>query len=452
MSVVLTPNTLLPDVGTLAYNGVTFSSLFSSRVSCAFVPDAAGRTTRFVEYTIRATGYVTLQPSSPTTIDNTMQQLRQLLSAAGGALFYSGRGLGNDLKVNVGTTPRDCAWGPIPNVLDFQPLGGSRSAYIEWQVVTRIPEIQASTSTAVVLQFNWETGLTYDEDGYTGFSIKGVTEIPLTRSGQTVRSFNQTVDDLRILLLNRIAASYDLRRYRITRRSFPVSRDKRTMDWEFAAEELEPFGQAPGCWAARGNYRCRPFKQGAGLAKWLCTLSATYPVRKDWPRRAAWFAFVSLLTYRMKSSAAGNVPAAADAGNLAQNPAVQAAAFAASPAAFSFGYVAGKVAPWFQRQLAVEQQAATQNFKPMDRKAWLVNFEFDEGIYKSARTTSFSATWTLITTFSHILRASGIWRQSSMGDNNNWRIMMSDIAGGESWNRAQLDPAADLIVDFGGGT
>src|SRR4051812_26489749 len=314
----------LPDVGVLSYNGCQFGPLVVTDVSGLAVKDEAMRTVKYMEYTITVDGYVTL-PDGATDTSPTMATLRKLLSAQAGALVYQGRGC--DILVNVpGNTPRDVAWGPVPNILEFQPLGSGRSAKIKWTVVTRIAETKPSNQRRLMgvggpimdvgngniiippgkgnggvgvngvafggianiplLQFNYETVVTYDDANYATISVRGILEIPLTRNPlQSTRTLTQTADDMRGIIEIRALQNIDLTRFHVTKRNLHLSRDKRTLVWDFEAEEQGYQDMPPYSSVARGTYTVRPAKIGMGLCNWLCTLRGTYNIRKDQPRR-----------------------------------------------------------------------------------------------------------------------------------------------------------------------
>lgn len=423
------PSTL-QDVGTLQYNGCLFSPLYETTVSGTIVKDAAGRTTKWMEYLITADGYVTL-PVSATSITGTMDVMRGLLTAQGGALVYKGRGC--DIVVNPAgalansvIAAYDLAWGPVPELLEFQPLGGGLSAKIRWQVKVRISELIPNTDATTkaglanlpLLQFNYETVVSYAEDGYSSMSVKGTVEIPMTRvPSQKTRTLSFTADDVRGILDTKIFTGIDLSLFRVTKRDYNVSRDKRTMEFDVGVEETPYMGLPPNCTLARGNFSVRPSKQGAGLCNWLCTLRGTYTVRGDGARRLAWFSFLNLLRLRMAYAAFANITFK---GN--QNPGIG-------------------ILPRKQELVGA-------------KRAWLIDFSVDEGLYLDSKTVGFSATWRLITTFSHILLASGLWRKLDEVDGtgkNLWATSMKDVQGSKSWLENEIDPSMDIIVDFGGG-
>jgi hypothetical protein len=484
----------LPDVGTLSYNGCVFSPLYETSVHGAAVEDDAKRTIKYMEYTITADGYVTL-PAGAADISPTMTNLCNLLTMQGAQLVYLGRGM--DLVVNApgggalaaaagaggaaGTraNTRDVAWGPVPKLLEFQPLGGGLSAKVRWQVTVRIPEVPPATAyigaslagmspwITNLLQFNYESSVTYGEDGYSTLSVKGTMEIPLTRRLLASRISDTTVDSVRAFLEYRVFRGVDLNWFRVTKRNFNVSRDKRKLEWDFTAEEIPYMDLPQYATVARGTYSVRPASAGMGLCKWLCTLRATYTIRSGQPRRRAWFAFLNLLRLRMRESDLAYIPILPGDGGAA-GP--SAAALNATFGAFAAAITNATFAP--TAGLSVAPGAGTILPPPSTPSrpgnAWLIDFSVDEGLYLDSKTTSFSATWRTITTFSHILLASGLWRKvperPSGGGGSYWAASMrlpgsppslgtamNTVMGSQSWLRNKVSPSMDVIVDFGGG-
>jgi hypothetical protein len=444
---------VLPDIGTLSYNGVTFSPYFYTNLSSAIIQDEAGRTTKDLEITLTVDGYVTIGTNA-TNINASSTYMFRQLSAQGGILVYKGRGF--DISINaqgqatssaIGINCTDVAWGPIPKTIEFQPLGGGLAAKTQWQVKFRVPAVSA-TRIAPLLQFNYETNVSYGEDAFSSLSIRGTMEVPKTRQpNQASRILTSTVDDLRPRLETAIVDGIDLSRFRVTKRDINISRDKRTMTFDFQLDE-KPYMDLPvGCTIARGTYSFRPAKSGMGLCNWLCTLRATYTVRNDFPRRCAWEAFLALLRIRMNASFLGNVPAMVN-GN--QNPSLQGAAQVAATAVLPVWVIQGGngVMQWWRdAQARLNPQTVQGN-----RRAFLLDFSGEEGIYLDSKSMSFSATWRLLTTFSHILLASGLWKKVPEVDsrgNNLWAVSMRDIMGSTSWLDDRLDPAGDIVVDFG---
>ena len=461
--------TLLADVGKLEYNGCVFSPLFETNVSGVVVKDAAGRTTKFMEYTLTADGYATV---SDTALDltPTMATLRRLLTQHGAKLTYSGRGL--DLLINGGPQSMDAAWGPVPKLMEFQPLGGGLSAKVRWQVVVHVPEVTRPSvlrdrygrvvgSQAPLLQFNYDTTLTYGEDGYSSLAIRGTMEIPMTRfPSQTTRTLTRTVDDFRQEIETRLLGGIDLAKFRLARREFSVSRDKREMNFDVVVEEKPYMDLPPFCTLARGSFNVRPARTGAGLVSWHCTLKGTYTVRADVGRRAAWIVFLYLLRVRMTQAERAIIqgPAAAAPAPNRLAPVAALLPVLSAPAAILGALIGRRV-------------AAAPNASVSANKALLIDFSFDEGLYLDSKTTSFSATWRLTSELRDILLASGLWvktqeagvvgagTSSAIGQpgRNLWATTMAmpslvaprGVNGVDSWEANRLDPAYDVIVDFG---
>lgn len=442
----------LPDAGAIVYNGCNFSPLFVSSVSGNVVKDNAARTTKLMEYLISVDGYATL-PEGASTINDVMRELRDRLTVHAAALIYRGRGM--DLVINPegGGGTRDVAWGPVPRLLEFEPLGGGRSARVRWQVEVRVPEIKAvagdislrkraGLAAVPLLQFNYDTSVTYGEDGYSGWAMRGTLEVPMTRTpGQATRTLTFTADNARNLIESRLLAELDLSRFRVVRRQFDVSRDKRTLEWDFAVEEKAYMDLPVEATIARGNYSVRPAKAGMGLCLWLCTLRGTYVIRHDRPRRHAWLAFLTLMRLRMAESRHGHIPKIpADEQNPKRRLIKRLAIF---------GPILGVGLELWEKFLKEQEKIVKEG-----RKAFLIDFSFDEGMYLDSKTITFSATWRLTTTFSHILLASGIWKKLPEDDPNGfnlWASSVRDISGSNSWMINRVDPALDVIVDFGGG-
>ena len=441
---------IVPDVGVLSYNGCVFSPLFETTASGVAVKDNAQRTVKLMEYTITVDGYVTLKTGAA-SVAPTTRVLLDLLTAQGGALTYTGRGF--DLVLGPGDLVKDVAWGPVPEVLDFQPLGAGKSAKVRWQVKVRIPRADVLYGDNL-LQFNYETSVTYGEDGFSTLSMRGTMEIPLTRTPlQSTRTLTYTVDDFRRQIDSRVFNGIDLSRFQVTRRVFNVSRDKRTLEFDVEVAEKPYMDLPPDCTIARGTYNVRPAKAGMGLVTWLCTLRATYTVRADRPRRVAWLAFLALLRLRMAQSQIGPVP---DVPNGDHNPPIGRVSILKNAILNVISPGRGTIEMYkdiLERQGRLVQES---------RRAWLMDLSIDEGLYLDSKTTSFSATWRLNSTFNHILLSSGLWRKvpevaagppdpNRPGGLNLWKASIEDVAGAESWLPNRLDPKLDIIVDFGGG-
>jgi hypothetical protein len=465
-------------VGTLSYNGVKFSSLYKSVVRGKVVQDDAKWTTKYVEYSIEVEGFVTLAQGEATT-DNTFEGLRLRLSAAGQALQYTGKGFG-DLVVNLPTGVFDVAYGPAPQVVSFTPLGAARGAQVAWTCVTRIPEVPfaanqnppslgsplsgVASAAGQVLQFSYSASIGYDDEYYGTVSLKGILEIAASRTPAGGRLVKKTVDSFRRSWLN---IPYDRRQYRCVSRRFDESEDQRSCTWSYELAQLPPAGLPVGAPKAGGRMSIRPLRPGGGKEGkpvigpfWACTLRCTYSIRADFERRTAFFAFMSLLWFRMWSSLSGVVPDLDFAGqqlqavakDFLQNALLKGAGFTPpntpSRAISFYTQLAG-------RQNAAGEQASAilgLNQKAAAARPVLMDFGVDEGVYDDAKSISFQASWRTCCTFQSLLYATGVWRFGPEVGGLNWAESIVDVSGWRGPLANNVNPAAEVIVDFGGGT
>jgi hypothetical protein len=438
-----TGDTILADIGSIQYNGIRFSCLNKSRIEARQVLDEAGRTVKYVETKISVDGYVTLTAGAGTNIEATMLKLRQQLSQAGGALTYSLRGYGFFEINGPGAVLRDVAYGPIPNVIEFIPLGMGVGAMIKWEVTTRVAELPNNGAfnvdfTKNLVQFSWGASIAFDEDGYSRISVKGILEVPGNRALPGGREVVNSVDDFREVIFGEIEDDFDLTRFRVTHRTFDISPDKRTMRWELIADEYGPDPLPSCCNSARGSFTARPVNQGAALCPWVCNLRCTYTVRKDLPRRLAYLHFMTLAKFRMECSKLGVVPPA----DPAPPPPAPPGALIAAGLGFS-GIAAG----------LLKASAAAASKLTGDRKVIPINFEVDEGLYLDSKSVTFQLSWILLCNWQSLIEATGMWRGRGFdpdSERNVYAITMARVSGFRSWLVNRLDIGADVIVDLGG--
>jgi hypothetical protein len=452
----------LPDVGTLSYNGIVFSSLYKSRVEGKVVPDEAKRTTKLMDYTIYVEGIVTLPSGQESAdLDDVWTVIKQKLTQTAGELEYSGKGFGEMIVDSVQEIYDDLAWGPFPTLLEFSPLGNSNAAFIRWQVETRLTEqapavTSLGTAFAPVMQFSWDYHVRYDQDGYANVRITGVLEIPLTRSTQESRLVTFTVDNFRTAWLN---MDVDLTTYKVTERNFEISKDKRLAQWSFACEEQAPMGLPPGCTSARGTMSVRNTTAVIGgketlklsFNMWQVSLRCTYTVRGDQDRRVAMLAFYSLLWFRVNQSRYSSEPPLNTPGAAFQAAAQGALQALAGPGG------APNVAPGVDNAVDIWNAILNSATPPQNSSfgVILTDFGFDEGLYEDSKTISFHASWWLPTNWQSILAASGFlrWQPGTAGKSNAnlYSQSVEAIMGATSWKAASLLATSDVIVDVGGG-
>jgi hypothetical protein len=268
-------------------------------------------------------------------------------------------------------------------------------------------------------------------------------EIPMTRISQRNNAVPTSVDAQRERFMQLVANTIDLTRFRVTQRAFNVSRDKRLMEWEFHAEELPPAGLPFGAPTARGTFSFHPVKMGPGVVKWWCTLDCTYTMAKTQPRRMAWFHFSMLLAFRMAQSRFANIVINGNNANNAQQPPPPANN---TPVQVLAGLINNLGVPG----MAAAWVAAGAQQRPPGAKmrALAMDLRCREGLYLDSKTINFSASWVLFTTMSHILQATGIWRDSGVVGGNFWATSMRNIMGWRGNLKTLVDPTQDAIIDL----
>lgn len=285
----------LPRAGaTCSYNGVSFLTLYKSSVSSRPILDEAKRTTIYVEHTLSVEGYI-----ATVTTDSSLTTMRKLLTACGGALTYTSKGFG-DLTVNVNVV-RDVAWGPIPEILEWVPLGGDgNAAKVTWRVTTRIPECDFAKYQFAFVALNYELALDIDESGYTTDRMGGYLEIPMTRITQGNRTLPNNVDFYRPLIRPDVALGFQRKS-----QSFHVSKDKRRLDFQFVDEEIPvPFPDGVTKIDARETIEGSLDRLGRFIAGafrgWLVTIEATITLARGLPKTDALAKFFVVVSSRTK--------------------------------------------------------------------------------------------------------------------------------------------------------
>ncbi len=222
----------LPAVGTLKYNGYTFDGTSKVTVRIEFVKDEAQRTIIYHKHviTVRATiGGITQSPSgAPIATDETMEDIRARLGEQGAILEFTNRGFGEDLIVNKRGGIFDVKWGPVPEILMWEPIGSNNACEIEWQVTVHVPHcVKGKVRTKGIMATNYEVVFEIDRRGATTRTITGYLEIAQTRNK---RKIPDTADAYREVIAPEPPAGYRVGFERTTSQ-WNVSKDKSRVDF-----------------------------------------------------------------------------------------------------------------------------------------------------------------------------------------------------------------------------
>ncbi len=177
----------LATIGTLSYNGYTFDGASGVKVSVEFVKDDAERTIIYSRHTIEVHTFI----SDAVSTDSQLENIRARLNHQGQALTFVNKGFGDDLIVNAngGAGIRDVKWGPIPEMLYWEPVGSAGACEMIWKVVTCVPCCGHGLSdrTTGVMAFNFGVDVAIDIRGLSTRTIDGYIEIAQTRgAGKTI--------------------------------------------------------------------------------------------------------------------------------------------------------------------------------------------------------------------------------------------------------------------------
>lgn len=299
---------LIPDVDEMSYDPdgtglskVVFDAFCHSRMSGSVVKDDSRRTTKWVEWMLevqcRASWVSSINPHSTSDIVN----LRQALTKQGGQLRYAGRGFDNtaahSFTVNVPGGAYDANYGPVPEVLDYKPLGGGNAALIVWRVRFAIPECAGAKyfGPNAIAAFNYEETWII-EQGYTTIEYRGYIEIPLTRvTGQ--RIVLERADYYRDFLN---AGPPALGFERVSPQRFHESADRRRLDFSWTDREM-PAPLPDDCMACDCHQTLHSdmFGSGSGFALWQGTIRAAIILNPLLPKAFALDKFLLIVQSRL---------------------------------------------------------------------------------------------------------------------------------------------------------
>lgn len=272
-------------MATFSYNGTAFAGLYRSRISSRPILDEAQRTTVYVEHSLEVDGYVVLD------LDDNWTSLRRELTVCGGELVYKDKGFGDLIVNSTLGLARDVKWGPIPEILEFYPLGGDcNAARIRWRCTVRIPECDDAKYRDALLAYNYDATYTIDQDGYTTLRVAGYIEVPMTRDTVRTRTLPDSVDRYRVLLNSPAPLGFQRKT-----RTFRISQDKRRLDFSYTEEEIySPLPDRVTSIQARQSVR----NSDIGFKQWVMSLDATITMSRGEQKELALVAFLNLVAHR----------------------------------------------------------------------------------------------------------------------------------------------------------
>lgn len=179
-----TANPFLSDVADVIYNGFVFPPVLNARGTVVPEYDRTGRTIKYLTVAITISGIITqydrAAPSAGNaTIDPNMDSIRARLCQPCQPLTFKLQGFGT-FNIQQGST-FDVDFGPKPQVLDWNPMGGGLAAEIEWLVTTRIPACTGANSFNGIIELNYDVAWGIGDAGLLNRTVTGFVEFAKTR-------------------------------------------------------------------------------------------------------------------------------------------------------------------------------------------------------------------------------------------------------------------------------
>lgn len=244
---------VLLDNGPVSYNGFTFPPALRSSVTVVPEYSEAETTLRYLTVALQIE-FIFTDPTIPVhqigdpskeaenrdSIALMMPTIIKRLTTPGQALEFKAQGFGN-FTVNAGTV-FDVDYGPKPQVVEYEPLGGGNAARIQWLCTTRISPCPNATYN--ISEYSYEMDWTLDEGGFMIRTIDGSAKIAQSRSPRAGDTAPDNVYSLKVWrVLKKLkeahAKEFPLSPHFNRKYSYKVSRNKAKIDFKIEDVELK---------------------------------------------------------------------------------------------------------------------------------------------------------------------------------------------------------------------
>lgn len=331
MAVSINPSRVLTSVGEVSYNEFNFPAPLKSSISMEAIYDQANRTIKYYRVTIKLEVIIlngddgqvsgTCEPT-----DNDMVTIRDKLSEPGGKLTFNAQGWGNTFVVNDPSLPstHDLAYGPQPQVLNWEPIGSNKACRIVWTVRAHVPFCKDTTPPRSQAFIDWNEDYEWQisDKGYTTRVITGSYEIPISRLGHAT---TDTADNYRSF----VGRAYSLLAGFKRSQSWRLSRDKRTMEFKIVDTEIESSSVYPPQvvdmsvnHTIDSRLGADPSSlQGTGFRSWSTSLDCSITLHKEASPIWAWIIFTKLIERKLRLIGSGTVDSLDSIGNNRTTPA-----------------------------------------------------------------------------------------------------------------------------------
>ena len=273
--------------GVVSYNGFVFPPALSSGVTVVPEYDDSGRTVKYLTVALSIQFILTDAQVDPADLEDLSPISSQFISSMLARLTqpcqqlqFTAQGFGN-FSVNavsgggIGMAFQDIDFGPKPQVLEWEPLGGGNAARVEWLCTTRIPACPSALGE--LIQFNYSISWGIDNAGFVFRTVEGFAELPATRSttggtqasdfiGTNFNGFNK----VRTKLLNAFPFLHNYKRQFF----FRTRNNRKFIDFKIEDVEIRSDGEIPpGASEIELNQNITSSLEDGAFYKWKITYS-----------------------------------------------------------------------------------------------------------------------------------------------------------------------------------
>jgi hypothetical protein len=291
----------LSATGNLSYNGYVFDGTSHVQASIEFIRDDSGRTITAHEITLTVTFVIAGSDGINPSVETQMENIKARLGETGKALIFTGRGFGNDLVVNVGTTItatgiggfQDVNFGPHPRILSWLPLGDNKAVECVWQVVTRVPPKhlgQGCRSTGISA-INYDITYDIDHHGDTTRTFSGYIEIALQRIGaDTADRYRNWFSPLPLRGFHRS-------------HTWNLDRTKRRVNFTITDTQIPTPNPYPPRMVEIDGSHSVSWSMGKDAGKWKNTIEMTITPESSLSGAETWQTFLNIANQRLRHAA-----------------------------------------------------------------------------------------------------------------------------------------------------
>lgn len=425
-------STPIPRIGVLTYESspgtVAVGVMSKSEINIEPIYDTAERTTTSNKYTLSVQMTV---DADGETVDDTIADLRKILTTPGGRLQATGVGYGENIRINMPGGQDDVRWGPKPRHLRVTPLGGAMAVSVNWTVEWEIKECERDPRRGLeFMELTFTVGYRIDRSGLTTRSISGQARIPQTRKTPDARGLVHTADQMRSRLTGCFPAIAGFRR---ESQEYSLTADKCGINFSITDVELPYQAPPEGIIEVRASHEIASQSiPNSAATVWAGRLSAMYEVERGRPREMAHRLFQKLLADRTP---------AGDALDRLIRTGLDERIFR----------LARQVIDNKNFLVPVEDQELVKVAQIVIKGAALILRQITLGepdIYGKAA-AQFSAYYTFCCPMDHVMEMTGLWSVVSNSGGGLWVSSLSNSAYNVRGLAKQgHGPKADVIIDL----